>query len=84
MLFDAFILCARFYQMSHGKLVDGGRCVRGSDGKLCLSEQERGNVWKDYVEGVMNVENDWDHNVERDTVEGPVVCVSRGGASGIE
>ena len=24
----------------------------------------------------MNEENDWDHNVEGDVVEGPVVCVS--------
>ena len=38
-------------------------------------------VWRkevklDYVERIMNEENDWDH-VERDTVEGPVGCVSR-------
>ena len=25
----------------------------------------------------MNEENDWDRNVEGDTVEGPVVCKSR-------
>ena len=29
------------------------------------------------MEIIMNVENDWDHNVERDAVEGPAVCVSR-------
>ena len=23
--------------------------MRGSDGKLCLSEKERGKVWKDYM-----------------------------------
>ena len=59
------------------KEVEGGRCMRGSDGKLCFSEKERGKVWKDYAEGIMNDENDWDHNVERDAVECPVVCVSR-------
>ena len=51
--------------------------MRESDGKLRFSEKERGNVWKDYVEGIMNEENDWDHNVEVDAVEGPVVYVSR-------
>ena len=51
--------------------------MRGSDGKLCFSEKGRGKVWKDYIEGIMNEENDWDHNVEGDAVEGPVVCVSR-------
>ena len=37
---------------------------------------ERGKVWKDYMERFMNEENDSDHNVEGDAVEGPVVCVS--------
>ena len=45
-----------------------------SDGKLCFSEKERSNVWKDYMERIMNKENDCDYNVD---VEGPVVCVSR-------
>ena len=43
----------------------------------CFSEKERSNVWKDYMEQIMNEENYWDHNVEGDAVEGPVVCVSR-------
>ena len=33
------------------------------------------------MEMIMNEENEWDH-VEGDAVEGPVVCVSRGSASG--
>ena len=32
----------------------------------------------------MNEENDRDQNVEREAVEGPEVCVSRAGASGIK
>ena len=63
--------------VTDGKEVEGGRCMRGSDGKLCFSEKERGKVWKDYMERIMNEENDWDHDVEGDAVEGPVVCVSR-------
>ena len=43
----------------------------------CASVKKRGNVWKDYMERMMNEENYWDHNVEGDAVEGPVVCVSR-------
>ena len=52
--------------------VEGGR-----DGKLCFSEKERGKVWKDYMERIMNGENDWDYNVEGDAVVGLVFCVSR-------
>ena len=29
------------------------------------------------MERIKNEENYWDHNVEGDAVEGPVVCVSR-------
>ena len=36
-----------------------------------------GKVWKDYMERIMNEDSDWDHYVEGDAVEGPVVCVSR-------
>ena len=33
-----------------------------SDGKLCFCEKERDEVWKVYMERIMNEENDWDHN----------------------
>ena len=57
--------------------VDEGRCMSGSDGKLCFSEKERGTIWKDYVEWIMNKENDWVHVVDRDAVESPVDCSKR-------
>ena len=40
-----------------------------SDGKFCFREKERHF-------GIMNEENYWDHNVESDSVESPLVCVS--------
>ena len=51
--------------------------MRGSDGKQCFSEKERGKVRKDYMERIMNEENHWDQNVQGDAVEGPVVCVNK-------
>ena len=36
------------------KEVEGGRRMRGIDGKLCFSEKERGKVWKNYMERIMN------------------------------
>ena len=33
--------------------VEEGRCMRGSDGKLCLSEKDGGNVWNDYMLTIM-------------------------------
>ena len=49
----------------------------------CFCENQRGKFWKDYMERKMNEENDWDH-VEGDAVECQVVCVRRGGATGIK
>ena len=34
-------------------------------------------MWRNYIERIMSGENDWDHNVDGDAVEGQVVCVSR-------
>ena len=41
------------------------------------SEKERGKVWKDYMERIMNEENDWHYDVEGDAVEGALICESR-------
>ena len=59
------------------KEVEGGQCMRGRDGKLSFSEKERGKDWKDYIERIMNEENDCDHNVEGNAVECQVICVRR-------
>ena len=39
-----------------GKEVEGGRCMRGNDGKPCFSEKERCKVEKDYMERIFNEE----------------------------
>ena len=53
---------------------DGGRSMRGSDGKLSLNEKKRGRVLKDCIERIVNEEDHCDHRVEEDAVGGPVDC----------
>ena len=60
-----------------GKDVERGRCMRGSNGRLNFSEIDRGRVWKEYMERIMNEENEWDQNVQADLVEGPFERVSQ-------
>ena len=61
-----------------GKDVEGGRCMRGSNGRLNFIEKDRGRVWKEHLERIIiNEENEWDQNVQADLVEGPVEKVSR-------
>ena len=52
------------------KEVERGRCMRGSDGKLCFREKERDKFWMDYMERTIKEEKECHHNVEGDAVEG--------------
>ena len=35
-------------------------------------EEDRAKIWKEHIEKIMNEENEWDHMVETNLVEGPV------------
>ena len=59
-----------------GKDVEGGRCMKGSDRRLNFSEKDRGRVWKEHMERIINEEYEWDQNVQANLVEGPVERVS--------
>ena len=41
-------------QKTDSKEVEGGRCMRGSEEKLHFCEKERGKVWKDNMERILN------------------------------
>ena len=60
-----------------GKDVEEGRCLRGGDGRLGFIEEDRAKIWKEHMEKIMNEENEWDHMVQTDSVEGPVEKVAR-------
>ena len=47
-----------------GKDVEGGRCLRGEDGRLGFIEEDRAKIWKEHMEKIMNEENEWDRMVE--------------------
>ena len=55
--------------------LEGGRYLRGRDGRLGSIEEDRAKIWKEHMENIMNKENEWDQMV-RTEVEGPVerVC----------
>ena len=44
--------------------------------KRCASVRRK-DVSKYYIKMIINKENDWDHSVEGEAVEGTVVCVGR-------
>ena len=58
------------------KDVEGGRYLRGGDGRLGFIEEDRPRIWKEHMEKIMNEENEWDRVVETDLIEGPVEKVA--------
>ena len=64
------------FMRQEGRDIDGGGCMKDKDGRLVVSEKDRGKLWKEHVEKIMNVENEWDQMVEVDMVEGPVEGVT--------
>ena len=60
------------FMRKDGKYIIGGGCLKDKDGRLVVSEKDRGKLWKDHMEKIMNVENEWDQMAKADMVEGPV------------
>ena len=42
------------------------------DERLVVSEEDRGKSWKEHMEKIMNMDNEWDQMVVADMVEEPV------------
>ena len=64
------------FMRKEGRDTDGGGCMKDKDERLVVSEKDRGKLWKEHMEKIMNVENEWDQVVEVDMVEGPVEGVT--------
>ena len=61
----------KYWYMSRGK------CLRGGDGRSGFIEEDRAKIWKEYMKKIINEENEWEHMVETDLVEGTVKKVVR-------
>ena len=59
------------FMRKEGRDIDGGGCMKDKDGRLVVSEKDRRKLWKEHMEKIMNVENEWDQMVEADMVEEP-------------
>ena len=54
----------------------GVPCIQDENGNLKTEISERLEVWRGYCERLMNVENDWDGEVDYAPIEGPWEKVS--------
>jgi len=51
--------------------VIGVRCLKNDKGEVLVDPCSVKERWKDYMEKLLNIENDWDKNLTADAVEGP-------------
>ena len=55
--------------------VTGGSCVKDEDGNIVTDTEGVQEVWRRYMERLLNVENEWDREVESEVVEGPFCLI---------
>jgi len=55
--------------------ITGSNCLKGVSGKVIVDEKEITESWKEYMEKLMNEENEWDHRISAEVKEGPADCI---------
>jgi len=51
-------------------------CLKGVSGKVIVDEKGFKDLWKEYIEKLINEENEWDHGISAEVKEGPADCIS--------
>ena len=54
--------------------ITGLNCIKGALGKVIVDDKGIKDSWKEYVEKLMNEENEWDHKISAEVKEGPADC----------
>ena len=49
--------------------------VIDSSGKVIVDDKGIKDCWKEYMEKLMNEENEWDHKISAEVKEGPADCI---------
>ena len=55
--------------------ITGLNCVKGAPGKVIVDDKGIKDSWKEYMEKLMNEENEWDHKISAEIKEGPADCI---------
>ena len=55
--------------------ITGLNCIKGASGKVIVDDKGIKDSWKEYVEKLMNKENEWDHKISAEVKVGPADCI---------
>jgi len=50
-------------------------CIKGASGKVVVNDKGIKDSWKEYMEKLVNEENEWDHKISPEVKEGPADCI---------
>jgi len=53
----------------------GSNYLKGVSGKVIVDDKGIKYSWKEYMEKLMNEENEWDHRILVGVKEGPADCI---------
>jgi len=53
----------------------GSNCLKVVSGRVIVDEKGIKDSWKEYMEKLMNEENEWDHRISAGFKEGPADCI---------
>ena len=55
--------------------ITGLNCIKGALGKVIVDDKGIKDSWKEYMEKLMNEENEWDHKLSAEVKKGPADCI---------
>jgi len=55
--------------------ITGLNCIKGASGKVIVYDKGIIDSWKEYMEKLMNEENEFDHKISAGVEEGPADCI---------
>ena len=55
--------------------ITGLNCIKGASRKVIVDGKGVKDSWKEYMEKLMNEENEWDHKISAEVKEGPADCI---------
>jgi len=55
--------------------ITGLNCIKGASEKVIVDDKGIKDSWKEYMEKMMNEENEWGHKISAEVKEGPADCI---------
>ena len=69
-----FLKCQR-QMVKERQDITGLNCIKGASEKVIVDDKGIKDLWNEYMEELVNEENEWDHKIPAEVKEGPADCI---------